>query len=154
MMIISKNTSELIQRWSSTSERGACPSVWLVYLVRLTWRNSFFLETGSQLEIASWLGMGDRVHSPIAALEPDLVWTRADPVCDATVSVSSGVHHRSCGSEDSFLGVCHPSCLLSPLPLLFPGIPEPWFCTGFNVYIPPLVVCRLPSRTVDTSQKY
>lgn len=58
--------------------------------------------------MASWLGVGDRVHCPTTALEPHLVQTCVGPVCDATVPVSSLYITGPVVSGDHFLGVCHP----------------------------------------------
>lgn len=50
----------------------------------------FPLASGYQLQIASLLGLGVRVHVPFLALEPHLTWMCAGLLCAATVSVSPG----------------------------------------------------------------
>lgn len=50
----------------------------------------FPLASGYQLQIASLLRLGVRVHVPLLALGPHLTWICAGLLCTATVSVSPG----------------------------------------------------------------
>lgn len=56
-----------------------------------------------QLQGASWLGMGPRVHSPFSVLEHYLAWTCASPMSGTTASVSLYVYQSCCVWKAVFL---------------------------------------------------
>lgn len=90
--------------------------VWLIYLVRLLWRNWFFLSNKYQWQIASWRGVKAHVHLPFSELGPHSSWTCVGLACAATVlqvymCTSPIVSGRYCffrGTHDLWLlPTCH-----------------------------------------------
>ena len=56
---VSKNDFEIISCWPSTVWNGARPKIWLVYPVRLPWRNCFFLFEQLSIEDNVLVKKGD-----------------------------------------------------------------------------------------------
>lgn len=71
---------ESILYWSTTSEHGAWPGIWLIYPVTLYWRFWLLFSSRYQLQIPFWLGLGF-FQFPYSLQDVWLVCTCAEIKC-------------------------------------------------------------------------